>query len=255
MTLVDADTGEIIAECSPEEARELTERIRDGLTLTWQLVVEAHDRRAWKAMGYPSFRRWVEGELNMSRGHAYRLLDHGRVMQALAEHAGVSPTGDIPERLTRGIPAEDAVAAAREATESLPEDAGDDEKADAVIDAMDKLRKAMTSRQQPSPSPKPLPQTDRGSEDRTTSGPQVGPSEADAINAGFERHVDPAADYRVHVTTRLNQALNLKQLDIEKAVATAGDSAEGHRLTVESIREWCDQYLAAARPAQLRRVK
>ena len=254
MTLVNAETGEVVSELTPDEARDLTERIRDGLTLTWQLVVEAHDRRAWKALGYASFRSWVEGELNISRGHAYRMLDHGRVMQALAEHAGVSPMGDIPERLTRGLDADEAVGAAMGAVGRLPETATDDEKADAVINAMDGLRKAMTERQRQERETTTAPTTAGEEGPGTASRPE--PSEPAPEPVDVERHADPRLTVRANFSRDIAKAGVLRMVDIDKAVASADpDDLAGFRQSVQSIRDWCDRFLEASNTTHLRRVK
>lgn len=59
MTLVDPATGEVVADCSPDEARQLTERIRSAADTLCQLLAEAHDRGAWRALGYDSFNAYV----------------------------------------------------------------------------------------------------------------------------------------------------------------------------------------------------
>ena len=263
MTLVNAETGEVVSELTPDEARDLTERIRDGLTLTWQLVVEAHDRRAWKALGYSSFRAWVQGELNISRGHAYRMLDHGRVMQALAEHVGVSPNGDIPEGVTRGVDPGEAVEQAAAAVDSLPAGATPEAKDAAVRDARGNLSKAMADRQRAerekaaAQSHKSVAPTPAGKEgEGTASRPEPSePGDAEQINDAFAKHADPALVYRANFTKGLGKAHDVVSFDIEKAVATAGESLDGHRQLVESIHAWCDDYLKAARTSHIRRVK
>lgn len=106
MTLVDADTGEIIAPLTPDEARTLTDRIREHVAQAWELLTEAHDRMAFKALGYSSFAEYVTGEFDMSRRHAYRLLDQGRVIRELERAAGVthgSHAVSVSEREARDI--------------------------------------------------------------------------------------------------------------------------------------------------------
>lgn len=61
-TLVNADTGELIAECTPDEARELTDRICTGLGVVWELVLEAYRTRAWAALGHGSWDAYCAAE-------------------------------------------------------------------------------------------------------------------------------------------------------------------------------------------------
>lgn len=77
------------------EALNLTERIRNSIQGTYLLVEEAYERKAWKAMGYPTWEAYVRAEFDMSRGYAYRLIDQGRVIRAIEEVVGdLSPIGD-----------------------------------------------------------------------------------------------------------------------------------------------------------------
>lgn len=102
MTLVNVETGEVVAYCTPDEARSLTDEIRGAAERVWSLLVEAHDRRAWAALGYSSWRDYAMAEFGMSQSHAYRLLDQGRVVSAIEEATG-SPMGELSERSARDI--------------------------------------------------------------------------------------------------------------------------------------------------------
>ena len=62
MSLVNAETGELIAECTPDEARELTDRICTGLGICWELVLEAYRTRAWAALGHGSWDAYCSAE-------------------------------------------------------------------------------------------------------------------------------------------------------------------------------------------------
>lgn len=93
--LVDSTTGEVVADCTPDEARQLTERIRSTADALWQLLAEAHDRGAWRALGYDSFKAYVGAEFQMSEQHAYRLLNQATVIGALTQAAQLdSPIGE-----------------------------------------------------------------------------------------------------------------------------------------------------------------
>src|SRR5215471_17099877 len=81
-------------------ARELTERIKAATREVCLLLIEAHRRRAWQALGYVTWEDYVHGEFGLSRTRSYELLDQGRVIKALQAAAGIS-----------GIPAVSAYAA------------------------------------------------------------------------------------------------------------------------------------------------
>lgn len=103
MSLVNAETGEVIVPLDRDEAERLTQRIREAAEQTWRLLEEAHDRRAWAALDYETWADYVGTEFGMGRAHAYRLLDQGRVIRAIEEASGVSPMGDISEREARDL--------------------------------------------------------------------------------------------------------------------------------------------------------
>lgn len=101
--LVNTVTGEIIAACSADEARDLTDRIKSHAESLWSLLLEAHDRQAWRALGYGSWRDYAQTEFGMSQAHAYRLLDQGRVIREIEAASGVSPNGEISEAAARDL--------------------------------------------------------------------------------------------------------------------------------------------------------
>jgi hypothetical protein len=79
-------------------ARDLTERIRRAANTAHglcSLLVEAHERRAWVALGYPTWSDYIRAEFRLSRSRSYELLDHGRVLRALRAATGVSGNPDI----------------------------------------------------------------------------------------------------------------------------------------------------------------
>lgn len=88
-----------------DRARELTIKIKSATYQLWSLLLEAHEGKAWKALGYASWEAYIDAEFDMSRQYAYRLLDHGRVIRALEEAAGesVAHGRQITERVSRDI--------------------------------------------------------------------------------------------------------------------------------------------------------
>jgi hypothetical protein len=76
-------------------ARDLTDRIKIAVIRFCSLLLEAHERRAWVALGYPSWESYIRTEFHLSRSRSYEILDHGRVLRALEAATGVSGIPDI----------------------------------------------------------------------------------------------------------------------------------------------------------------
>lgn len=86
------------------EAKALTDRIRQAVDGIGTLVEQAHDRGAWKAMGYTKWEDYVKTEFGFTRQRSYQLLDQGRVAKALAQATGdVTTTVDITEAAARDL--------------------------------------------------------------------------------------------------------------------------------------------------------
>jgi len=71
-------------------ARALTERIKKTARAVSLLLLEAHERQAWLALGYHSWEQYVRHEFELSRPRSYELLDHGRLLRLVHEVTGVS---------------------------------------------------------------------------------------------------------------------------------------------------------------------
>lgn len=84
-------------------ARQRADAIRASADEMWALLLEAHEEKDWSALGYDSFGAYVEGEFAMNRGHAYRLIDRGRVIRELEAAA----PGSEPEEVVTGRAAEE----------------------------------------------------------------------------------------------------------------------------------------------------
>jgi hypothetical protein len=123
-----------------DEAALLTAKIKSYVGVTWVLIAEAHTRRAHKALGYATWADYVEAEFDISRSRSYQLISQARVVLEISE--AVSTDVDISEAMARDLRPvlDEAVAAAVEATESLPTDATTEDKSAAVTEALDKLR-------------------------------------------------------------------------------------------------------------------
>lgn len=80
----------IPAKLNHDDAHRLTCEIKAATESIWSKVKLAHDGCAWSALGYPSWREYVKQEFQMSKQHAFRLLNYANVREALEE----SPMGD-----------------------------------------------------------------------------------------------------------------------------------------------------------------
>jgi hypothetical protein len=83
------------SELSLDDARELTRRIKQASGAVSPLLLEAHDRKAWRALGYGTWELYVRHEFGMSRSRSYELLDHARVLRTLRAATGRSGIPDI----------------------------------------------------------------------------------------------------------------------------------------------------------------
>ncbi|MBN7758954.1 hypothetical protein JYP46_19170 [Nitratireductor aquimarinus] len=103
--MIEMKSGAVSADLTKQEAKEITDRIRDSIEKTYELVLRAYERKAWKALGYKTWEAYVQTEFDMSRRRSYQLLDQGRVIRAIEEAAGgnVNHGTQISERDAREI--------------------------------------------------------------------------------------------------------------------------------------------------------
>lgn len=89
---------------SKAEAQKLTKKIKEATDHLWYLLIDAHEGKAWKALGYTSWEAYVKAEFGMGRSRSYQLLDQGKVVEALRDATGdLSTKVDISEREARDI--------------------------------------------------------------------------------------------------------------------------------------------------------
>lgn len=76
-----------------EEAKQATDRVKEGLENVRALLLDIYEREGWRALGYESFVAYAETEFSASKSQAYRLLDAARL------DAILSPIGEtgLPE--------------------------------------------------------------------------------------------------------------------------------------------------------------
>lgn len=86
------------------DATALTRRIRTAVDGLWDMLLQAYDRKAWKALGHKTWEAYVKAELGIGRSRSYQLLDQGRVIEAVRRSTGdLSTKVDISERDARDI--------------------------------------------------------------------------------------------------------------------------------------------------------
>lgn len=125
-----------IPDYRPEEARARTDQVKDAFTKLYNVLMELHDRKAHRALGYVSWAEYVDAEFGMAPSRSYQLLAHGRVVAEI--ESAMSTAVDIPERVTRDI--KDDVSAVVQAATVLVE-AGQ-QPGKAIARAVDEFRAA-----------------------------------------------------------------------------------------------------------------
>lgn len=67
------------------EAKELTESIKSTTVALSVLLHRAHEKKAWKSLGYNSWKEYIEIEFEFTRARSYQLLDQGRIIEELSD--------------------------------------------------------------------------------------------------------------------------------------------------------------------------
>jgi len=94
-------TSAAVAELSKEEAVKLTAEIKAWAGTLWQKLKEAHDGKAWRAMGYTSWSEYLSTEFDISRSRGYQLIAHANAIAELTDAAGVDVSTNV-DTLTEG---------------------------------------------------------------------------------------------------------------------------------------------------------
>lgn len=113
-----------VVQLDEHRARQLTDHIRQAADDLWALLLEAHEGRAWAALGYPTWEAYVRTEFDMSRRRAYQLVDQGLVIREIQAATGVCTDVHIPEAATRDLKPHLEIVrdAIRQAIEDVPEE-------------------------------------------------------------------------------------------------------------------------------------
>jgi hypothetical protein len=82
-------------ELSLTAARELTDRIKAATDDLYDMLWQAHQGQAWKALGYTSWSDYCENEFQMSTRHSYRLLNFVEIRNVIRDSdPGVTPSSE-----------------------------------------------------------------------------------------------------------------------------------------------------------------
>jgi hypothetical protein len=89
------------------EAQLITRKIKESHERTLEMLVEAHDRGAWKAMGYDSWGKYTEAEFDFKQARGYQLLTHAKTVQAIENSTNVEiiPKSEAQTRPMKNLPA------------------------------------------------------------------------------------------------------------------------------------------------------
>ena len=103
LVAIDEPGPVLVTPLSRDEAEQLTNQIRSASEVLWVLLLRAHEGRAWEALGYARWLDYVKAEFDLSRSHAYRLLDAARMERALTAALPEGATVRISEKAARDL--------------------------------------------------------------------------------------------------------------------------------------------------------
>lgn len=90
-------------ELDEETARAITDRIKTTTNVLYLLVKRAHAGKAYKALGYSSFEKYIKEEFNFSKAYAYRLLNQADVIEAIQAKAPEGTKVYVSEPVSKKI--------------------------------------------------------------------------------------------------------------------------------------------------------
>lgn len=173
------------AQCDEATARALTVALRQSLTTSWDLLVEAYQRRAWAALGYKSWDAYTDAELGETRLRLPR--EQRREVVASMTEAGMS-TRAIGSAL--GVHQETIVNDRKVNGNRSPEPAPDHDtladKIAAELAASDETYREQAQTPEPEPEPVRVTGTDGKSYPASKPLPQPDPAVTEWLNDSQE---------------------------------------------------------------------
>lgn len=178
------------------KAAELTQAIRRQSVGLWLLVKVAHDREAWRVLGYDSFKAYVDAELHITEQRAYQLVDLGKVVDALQR--GLTRAGYDVQTLELAPPPARVVAVAKHHLDEVEaaallaaEELGDGEVPGVAV--LEAVREVARSHQRPGEVARQRTHRQRAAE--SSAPPTAAPVKA----AGPDAAAEPVIDLRDNV--------------------------------------------------------
>lgn len=190
---------------SETEAKEITEAIRSAATATYILLAQAHEGKAYKALGYETWASYVKEEFEISPQRSYQLLDLSKVIKTIEGSAPEGTDVKLTEAQARDIKRE-----LPKITERIVEETKDlspDEARDKISDIIDEAR-------------------DEATEQKKYDDKAAAQKEAELEQAeedGYHKALEDVADQMLEAdaTTRLGDTADDEMIEVE--VAGDGD--------------------------------
>lgn len=190
---------------SETEAKEITEAIRSAATATYILLAQAHEGKAYKALGYETWASYVKEEFEISPQRSYQLLDLSKVIKTIESSAPEGTDVKLTEAQARDIKRE-----LPKITERIVEETKDltpDEARDKISDIIDEAR-------------------DEAAEQKKYDDKAAAQKEAELEQAeedGYHKALEDVADQMLEAdaTTRLGDTADDEMIEVE--VAGDGD--------------------------------
>jgi hypothetical protein len=109
MAMATTDPPLRLAEMGRKEAEEITENIKENFDSLGAMLIQARDRKAYKALGYRSFESYCQTEFGKSVSSAYQLIEDEKILAQLeakiSENYGEAVTLKIPSSHLRPLKA------------------------------------------------------------------------------------------------------------------------------------------------------
>lgn len=102
----------VTGDCTAAEARALTDQLATSLRVSWELLIEAYQRRAWAALGYDSWDAYTDAELGETRLRLPReerrevvasMTEAGMSTRAIGSALGINKETVVKDRQVSGF--------------------------------------------------------------------------------------------------------------------------------------------------------
>ena len=103
---IDIQSEIVTAEMTKTCARELTDRIKTAVNDVSEMLWRAHQGKAWKALGYDTWKSYTAAEFRMSEQRSFQLLDFVEIKRSLSTQPGLSPANEKQARVLKSVPEE-----------------------------------------------------------------------------------------------------------------------------------------------------